>query len=178
MHNNNSRFGCHNRHLNWWCLGQTSMIRHCCCLYCYDRRMPQTEPSISAAMADRGHAAVAPRGTELDHIPCPCFRGQQAGTSAQVMVPGKPALSLTSVWGLPFQPLSDSAPDTPFVRTLKAFITGDDAERSTIFKLIPRCTNCSLPSRTLSLLLRRSDATLMQHDCDRVHLQTPKELWP
>lgn len=56
----------------------------------------------------------------------------------QVMVPGKPTLSLTTVWGLPFDPMKASAPDTPFVRTLRAFITGDDTQRATIFKLIPR----------------------------------------
>ncbi len=54
------------------------------------------------------------------------------------MVPGKPALSLTAVWALPFHPLAAAAPDTPFVRSLRTFMRSDDAERSTIFKLIPR----------------------------------------
>lgn len=72
----------------------------------------------------------------------PCRGGSEqraAGAGgAQVMVPGKPALSLTAVWALPFHPLAAAAPDTPFVRSLRTFMRGDDAERSTIFKLIPR----------------------------------------
>ena len=54
------------------------------------------------------------------------------------MVPGRLPLSLAAVWALPYDPLGDFAPDTPFVHNLRAFLTGDDAERSTIFKLIPR----------------------------------------
>lgn len=56
----------------------------------------------------------------------------------QVMVPGKPTLSLTSVWGLGFNPMKKSAPDTPFIRSLRAFIDGDDDTRASMFKLIPR----------------------------------------
>lgn len=63
----------------------------------------------------------------------------------QVMVPGRPTLSLTAVWALPFDPLNDFADDTPFVRNLRTFLEGDDAERSTIFKLIPRCHQSPSP---------------------------------
>jgi hypothetical protein len=55
------------------------------------------------------------------------------------MVPGSPKLSLTVIWALAYDPRSDFAPQTPFVRSLRGFLDGDDAERSNIFKLIPRC---------------------------------------
>lgn len=56
----------------------------------------------------------------------------------QVMVPGTPKLSLTTVWSLPYDPKSEWAPETPFVRSLQAFLDGDNTERGNIFKLIPR----------------------------------------
>ena len=55
------------------------------------------------------------------------------------MVPQKPPLSLTVTWALPEDPRSPTAPDTPFTRAFLEFLDGDDATRSNIFKLIPRC---------------------------------------
>lgn len=61
------------------------------------------------------------------------------------MVPGSPKLSLIVIWALAYDPRSDFAPQTPFVRSLRLFLDGDDAERSNIFKLIPRCAPGLLP---------------------------------
>jgi len=81
---------------------------------------------------------VAPTYHIAQHLPSVLNSRAPFMFVMQVMVPGRPTLSLTAVWALPFDPLNDFADDTPFVRNLRTFLEGDDAERSTIFKLIPR----------------------------------------
>lgn len=81
---------------------------------------------------------VAPTFHIARHLPAVLHSRAPFMFVMQVMVPGTPKLSLTTVWSLPYDPKGEWAPETPFARSLRAFLDGDDAERGNIFKLIPR----------------------------------------
>lgn len=92
----------------------------------------QSEPKEQAFCIARSETAA-----NIETLPAD-YRSPKHFRTAQVMVPGNPKLSLTTVWALPYDPLSDWAPETPFARSLRAFVEGDITERGNIFKLIPR----------------------------------------